>query len=67
MIQKKYSILVTNCFYSKINRTAVILHNEAFVTRTGMIDHLAGMHRMPRIDLSRRCGQLYFSVLLSFS
>ena len=23
MIQKKYSILVTNCFYSKINRTVV--------------------------------------------
>ena len=24
MIQKKYSILITNWFYSKINRTAVI-------------------------------------------
>jgi hypothetical protein len=24
MIQKKYSILITNCFYSQINRTAVI-------------------------------------------
>ena len=34
-----------------------------------MIDHLAGMHgirSMRCIDLSRRCGQLYFSVLLSF-
>ena len=28
MIQKKYSILVTNCFYSKINRTAVIPINK---------------------------------------
>jgi len=24
-----------------------ILHNEAFVSRIGMIDHLAGMHGMP--------------------
>ena len=32
-----------------------------------MIDHLADMHGMPLHDLSRRCGQLYFSVLLSFS
>jgi hypothetical protein len=29
MIQKKYSILVTNCFYSKINRTAVIEMNNS--------------------------------------
>ena len=39
MIQKKHSILITNWFYSKINRTAVILdwrtpgESYALVTR----------------------------------
>ena len=34
------SVVITSPYLS-------ILHNEAFVSRIGMIDHLAGMHGMP--------------------
>jgi hypothetical protein len=37
MIQKKHSILITNCFYSKFNRTAVIIDRKFsdWLPRTG--------------------------------